>query len=645
MTGWLEALPAVLVAAMLVFLPGIAALRGVGLRGLSLIAFAPVMSVAMIAVAGVVLSLAGVPWTLWSLLAVLLVVSAAAWGVGLLLGRLEDPRPPSSVPRWILPVAIAAGVPFGLWRLAAYIGDPAGISQTNDAVFHLNAVRYILETQDGSVLSVSSMLGTQGFYPAAWHDIVSAVVLATGVDIAVAANALTLVIGAGIWTVGIAWLARVVTGSSRVAAYTAVFAAALQAFPLLMFQWGVLYPNALSTAMVPAAVAAVASLPRWLRPQRPVRSALLAVLGAAVAAGSLMLAQPAAALAWGLLTAIWFAVWIVQRPAPRSILLRLALAALPWLALIAMWVFFSGGTSGSHWPPFRNKAEVWLDILFNGQMGIPSAIGVSVFMLIGLVLAARRREQRWFVAGWLAVSALYVLVAAVGAPIVRDGLLGAWYADPYRLASLAPIVVIPLVAVGFDTVVRMLALRGSRGEDPARERTVTAVSLLVAAAGMIVLIALRPVALPLFLDGTFDPESRYVADEDTYLAPDERTLLESLDQYVPAGQRVIANPSTGSGFGYMLSGYDVYPRTWSPPSTPEWGVLAQGLRNAATDPAVCEALASFGDPEYVLDFGPGEDRPGRWLMPGMTDFAGRSGFERVAEVGDASLWRITACAR
>jgi hypothetical protein len=162
---------------------------------------------------------------------------------------------------------------------------------------------------------------------------------------------------------------------------------------------------------------------------------------------------------------------------------------------------------------------------------------------------------------------------------------------------------------------------------------------------MIVLILVRPVAMPAVTQGTYDRESRYLAADDAYLSPDERELLESLDDYVPAGARVIANPSTGSGFGYFLSGRDVYPRTWAAPQTEAWQTLAAGLRDAATDPEVCDALEVYGSPRYVLDFGAGERAAGRYVLPGMTDFAGKPGFELVDAVGDASLWLITACAQ
>lgn len=637
-TQWLAASGAIVLTAVFVFVPGLVALRLVGLRGLALVAFAPVMSTAMTAVAALGLGVLRVPWSLASYAAAMVVFGALAWILGRVLGRV--PAPPRSERRWLLPVAVGLGILFGLWRLAAYINEPGAISQTNDAVFHLNAIRNILETESASSMHVSAVIGGRGFYPAAWHGLVSLSAL-VGVDIAVAVNAMSLVIAAVVWPVGIAWLTRVVTGSERTAAVAAILSAALQTFPLLMFQWGVLYPNGLSTALLPAAIALVLSLPAWSTAAHPWCTGVRHTLLLGIAVGALVLAQPAALLAWGAVAALWFTVWFWRRAVHRG--WRLAAIAAVWLVLGAVWVFFSRSTTGSHWPPFRGKAEVFLDVLFNGQVLIPFAWGISALMLVGLVVTARTMGLRWFAVAWLGLSALYVLVAAVGAPLVRVGVFGAWYADPYRIAALAPIVVIPLAAIGLGALAELIA-RWMRRE--ARGTGALVTLLAVASVFMIVLILTRPVAMPKIIEQEFDTTSRYSdTGDDVFLDPQERALLEQLDDWVPAGERVIANPSTGSGFGYMLSGVDVYPRTWATPRTASWAVLSASLRDAATDPAVCAALADYGNPGWVLDFGIGEDTPGRFIAPGMTDFAGQPGFARVAEVGEASLWRITACAR
>lgn len=638
MLEWILQLPALVGAVAVVFVPGLLALRFAGLRGLALLAAAPLFTVAATAVIALVFGLIGVPWSAlsWAGAMVLLVLVSAVLGrwAG---GRLGAEATTS--PRWLMPAAVSVGIALSAWRIVGYVHDPSGISQTNDAVFHMNAVRYVLETADASSLHVNSVIGGRSFYPAAWHAVASLVVLLTGAEIAVAANMLTVVIAAAVWPVGIAWLTRVVTGSSTVAAYAGILAGSLQTFPLLMFQWGVLFPNALSTAMIPAAVALVISVPRWegetTRRVHLVRVALLILIGAS----AILLAQPAGILPWMAICAVWISWRVLRRRVEWGVGRTVGSLGVLWAVVGVIWLYLARGTSGSHWPPFRGKLEVLLDVLLNGQALIPFAFGVSFLMLIGIVVAARSARLRWFAIAWAGISGLYLLVAAVGSPLVRDGLLGAWYADPYRIAALAPIVVIPLAAIGADALVNGVSVR-------IRVKYARSIAIAGAAATtvfMIVLILVRPVAMPAVTEGTYDRESRYLAADDAYLSPDERRLLESLAEYVPAGERVIANPSTGAGFGYFLSGRDVYPRTWAAPRSDEWEVLAAHLRDAATDPAVCDALQAYGSPDYVLDFGIGEQAPGRYLSPGMTDFAGQAGFERVDVVGDASLWRITAC--
>lgn len=644
---WLAQAPVLLAALVVLFLPGALALWAVGLRGLPLAASAPLFTVAATGLLAIAYPVIGLAWSLltWGVGVALFVVLAAL--LGWVLGRAKRPAG-DAAPRWVIPAALAVGMLLGLSRLSTYIADPAGISQTNDAVFHMNAVRFIIDTADASSFHVNGVIGGASFYPAAWHAVVSIIVFATGASIPVAANMLTLIIGALIWPLGITWFTRIITGSTAIAGSAAVLSGALQTFPLLMFQWGVLFPNALSTAMLPAAIAMVISLAASFVADRGWRPAVRGILLALVVLLALMLAQPATVLPFLAILLVRFTARILAVLVPGSRLRGWMLIAGCWAALGVIWVVVSRGTSGSHWPPFRGKLEVFLDVLLNGQLRIPFAVGISILMLWGLVAAWRSRSTRWLVCAWIGISALYVLVASIGAPLVRINLLGAWYADPYRIAALAPVVVIPLAAIGLHSILATAGAairRGQREESELPTSVPIAVTLVSAAAIMIVLILVRPVAMPAVIEGTFDRESRYLSASDSYLSPDERELLEELPGLVEPGTRVIANPSTGSGFGYMLSGVDVFPRTWSSPRTTEWNVLADGLRDAGSDPAVCEALHAYGDPEYVLDFGLGDNTPGRYEMPGMTDFDDQPGFSLVSEVGDVSLWRITECSR
>jgi hypothetical protein len=645
---WVAQTPAFVAAAAVVFVPGLAIGYALRLRGMALWALAPVGSTVLLSVFAIGFGLIDIPWNPWTAGIGCLVATGAAILSARAFGprRRSDATPTTS--RWLLATALAAGIVLGALRVGFYIREPAAISQSNDAVFHLNALRWILEQGSASSLDVSAVVGGRSFYPAAWHALSSLTVQLSGAEISVAANMVSIVIAAVIWPLGIAWFTRQATGGSIVAAaLAAALSPLLLAFPLLMLAWGVLYPYALSVALLPAAVGIVVSVPAWIEGSGPLeRRSANAILGGVLVLaglGALALSQPAVLLAWGVLAVVWFAWWALPRArvaAPRRRMVLFGSVGAALLTFAGLWIVLTRGTTGSHWPPFRGRIEVLADVLLNAPVLLPAAVGVSILMLVGLVVAVRRADLRWLATSWLVLAGLYGVSAAVGQPQLRRWLLGAWYADPYRLAALLPVVVIPLAAIGLLTVVTWAA--GALSARRAGTGTAAAIAS-IAAVGTLGLVVAPVVHMPRLYEDLKDARSLYESRPASFLSPDERALLEQLDELVPAGARVIGNPSTGVGFGYLLSGRDVYPRTWAPPARDWWWLLAERMNLAATDDEVCAALESAGSPAYVLDFGLGEEGPGKYVMPGMTAFAHHAGFELVAEKGDVSLWRITAC--
>lgn len=648
---WVAQSPALLSALAVVFAPGLALGFALRLRGLAVWALAPVGSTVVLASLAVAYGIVGIAWNPWTAgIGCFVAAGLAALG-GMALGPRRRASPAPRSHRWLLASGLAAGVVVGALRVAFYVGEPRAISQSNDAVFHLNALRWVLETGSASSLELSGVVGGRTFYPAAWHALASLTAELSGAEIPVAANMVAIAVAAAVWPVGIAWFTRQVTGGSiPAAALAAALSPLLLAFPLLMLAWGVLYPYALAIALLPAVAAVTVSMPRWFDGSGPLERRLSNIVLSAIlilaGLGAVALSQPAALLAWGVIALTWFAWWAVpllRGAAPRlqtALIVGLAAAA---VGFVALWYVLTRSTTGSHWAPFRGRAEVLLDVLLNGPVLLPFAVGVSILMIVGLVVAVRRRELRWLATSWVVFAGLYAVSASIGQPWLRRWLLGAWYADPYRLAALLPVVVIPLAAIGLLAIVTWAvgAISADRSKGSGRGVGVAVAS--VAALGVIALTVAPVVQMPRLYEQLGDARSLYENHASSFLNADERALLEQLDEFVPEDARVIGNPSTGTGFGYLLSGRDVYPRTWAPPPRDRWWLLAERMNRAATDPEVCAALEAFGSPEYVLDFGPGEEGPGRYVMPGMTDFERHDGFELVAEQGEASLWRITAC--
>lgn len=637
--AWLVQSGSLLVAALVLFGPGVLIGWILRLRGLALYAFAPVATAAAAGLLAVLFPFLGVRWNAVSFGIGVVLIAAVAWGVArwLLPGKVSAHRTGSGP--LLLIALLIGGVLIGI-RLALYIGEPGAISQSNDAVFHLNALRYIAETGSASSLTLTGVLGATSVYPAAWHALVSLVIDLNGGDMAIAVNSVSLVIAVLVWPAGIAWLTRSATGSGVIAALAAALSGAMLHFPMLMLEWGVLYPNALALALLPAAVAVVIDHDPTSQDPRSRRIGRTALL-IAVAVVALGFAQPVAVLTWILLIAtLVFVRGTAEGAASR---MRRVLVIAGFIVGIALvWLGMSYVAGGALWGPYANGVEALQELVLSEQVDLPASPLVSILTLLGIWAAWRKRPTRWLVVAWGGFAVMMFLVTAVANPFVRRWVLGPWYADPYRIAATLPVVMIPLMAIGlfwlFDK------LRNALPKRAGTDSGLGAIAIAVVAAVGIIAVALWPVVLlTVAPEGKTDAESRYASSDVSYLSVDERTLLERLDQAVEPGALIIANPSTGSGFGYALSGANVYPRNWSHPVGEAWATLGAHLRDAADRPDVCEALHAYGDPHYVLDFGPGDSSPGRYVLPGMTGFASVDGFELVTAEGDAELWRITAC--
>ncbi|GAA1926737.1 hypothetical protein GCM10009775_18650 [Microbacterium aoyamense] len=650
MLSWLTESVALAGAVLVVFGPGVLVGCALRLRGLALWAIAPAIGAAVLTGSSLVLGLFGVGWTPLSAAISLVVVALIVWGVRHLLGL--GPAPAARTDRrarLLLSAGIAIGIVLVALRVGLYIGDAGAISQTNDGAFHLNALRFAVETGWASPLRLNGVVSQSGFYPSAWHVLASLVVQLTGTSVEVAANVVTLVLSAGAWTLGIAYLTRVVAGPVA-ASIAAALAASISAFPLLLVQWGVLYPQLLATAVLPAAIAVVADARRLIGSEdagaRWARSLRLGVV-AALAVGAILAAQPSVALAWAL-AALSIGAWALVARWSR-LTRRLRILALGGLGVglfltAGVWALFSASTSVT-WPPSTRLLTAGVEVVMNGFLGYPWAVLTSILMIIGIVVAVRMPRLRGIATTWIVLVVLYGVAAAIGDPRLRAVLVGPWYEDPYRLAALIPVVALPLAGAGAAAIVaRASVVWGRRGEDvdagATRAATWTALGV-VAAIGVISLVVAPQIARRDVFAHRVDP-NLYAVTADSFLSADELAVLRRLAETVPEDAAVIGNPSTGMAFGYALSGRNVIPHSWAPPGGPDYPILWESLRDVATNPEVCPALDAFGA-RYVLDFGPGEQYPGRWIMPGFTDIDGQPGFELVDREGDAMLWRVTAC--
>ena len=665
---WFSLIPVFLAAAVLLFVPGALVGAAAGLRTSLVIAMAPAISIAIIAGTGVVAPVVGLAWgpvpiAAATALTALALLAARLWTARRRPGRREAGArrrsDPVTAAAWCVAWPLSAAVTG--YTVGRILNTPDAISQTYDAVFHLNAVEWILKTGNASSLRLLLEAPQGSVYPLGWHTLVAAAMRLCGAtDVPVATNATALAVSGLVWTSGCLALTHILLrGRPLALLVAAVMAGSFSAFPILLLNWGVLYPNFLSVALLPALLAAA----RELVPTAGARPTGLVLPAGALGVGGLGLTQPntAATLLLALvILAVARAVTTVRTPPaerPAGALRRQALVSGGLTAVLVLtWILMR--------PP-RSAGELWgANYAASSSIGeaitsMPAPLWMiwvpAVLAFIGFVAALRTDGYRWLAALHATTGALYVVARSTPDADLRFFLVGIWYNDSNRLAALLPVTAVPLAALGMLVVARwaralaaqLSAVQWARG---ARER--------LAAAGERVRIlswwrwvAYPAVVTALVLTG---PLSTAMSNtvwllEQTYLfspgspsiTPDERALIDELPDLIDKDAVVAVDPRSGAALAYALAGVDTTLKHLLHRHDPEVYVIQDKLNKAATDPTVCPAVRKLGA-TYALYF-PGKTISDQKPFPGFTHLDTAPGFELVAKQGDAALYRITAC--
>jgi hypothetical protein len=190
MLTWVPAVPALLAAFAIVFVPGALIGWGLRLRGIAIYALAPLFTTTVVAVGPILFQLLGIGWDRVGFIIVTLASAAVSAVVGRLMGNSwSDFRGGyyGRIRADIIGLGLAAVV--AATQFMRMFGQPQHISQTADNIFHLNAIRYIVETESGSSFQLGEMTGIP-FYPAAWHTLGALIVEFAGVSVPVAVSSL-----------------------------------------------------------------------------------------------------------------------------------------------------------------------------------------------------------------------------------------------------------------------------------------------------------------------------------------------------------------------------------------------------------------------------------------------------------------------
>jgi len=648
---WLAEWWTFVIGATVLFAPGAIAGVIVGLRGFTAAAAAAPLSLAALGAASLVGIAIPFPWGPVARAVVALALIAVALGVRAIARRWDaaEPRetaPPRSWATWLPFAAVALAAALLVPRLLVVFIDPQNISQTFDNVYHLNAVRYILDT--GAIAPTRQLI--PGFYPSLWHTLTATVASLSGATIPASVNVVSILLAAIVWPMSCVFLTRQIVGDSTPALLAAgALSAGLGAFPLLMLDFGVLYPNVLSIALLPAVLAALVTVTGLGAGPRPGRIVRWVVLLAFVP--TLALAHPSTLMAffgigfWPALAGL--IVWVRAERGKEGSRTRLRWGVTVWIAgaVVAALLFgFARPTRDqAFWGPSTTPWDASVHVLLNGWVFRPVDYVSAGLMLAGVVsILVWRRRWWWLVAGWATLWVIYVVGASVPRGLLRYVLTGTWYSDLFRVGALFPSVVVPLGAIGFAAVIGLVAA-GVRRAGP-KWRAVTPVAT---AAGVAAIVALTQTGTAM-TSATINAQRMYVISPSSpLLTTYERDLIGRLDQIVPSGDVIAGSPWTGTSLTFALADrpallQHIY-ADLDAERPADVALILESLNTAATDPEVCEAVERT-HARWVLDFGAHEIHSGQHVYPGLTGLVEAGVAELVDSEGpDARLYRVTAC--
>ncbi|WP_209066768.1 DUF6541 family protein [Arthrobacter pigmenti] len=655
--SWWETLPVVFIMAGVFFVPGLLVGALARLRGITLLAAAPAISLGIGGVSAVVGGLVGIPWGIATYCVATTLTALAAWA-------LCRKTPVQTVPSthrysWIATTAglvTAAFISIPPLRLG--MGEPHFPALTWDAVHHLSTIRWILESGDGSSLTVGGIASDERvprFYPAAWHDLVSLAV--TDLPISLSINVAALMMAGLIWPLAVAYLARVCFPQSAWIGFIApVLASGFVAFPARMISYGTVWPAAMGTAITPVLIGLVVQL--LGRPDH--RARLGSSIALLIAGAGAVLCHPTAAVAMAFLVLPFLLsryVPFLRTAIRQRSLFSVSVALLVPLSVLALTIWaihavpavravfnFRTTPVGPGTDAFGAAVfDTMLAPLGHGNTE-PFWIG-GLLVIVGGLVAIARRESRWIVASYAISVALYVIAA--GEPSFLSPLVGLWYSDPVRLGGLVPIFASVLGAYAIHVGVSSLggaAVGKMRGQVSHRLRQVISFGLAV---------------LSVFLVFLFSESMRADVREDRIaadywehrewadgLASDaELEMLLSLEDRLPEDALLLGDPTSGAALAYALGDVEAVFPTMAGSWSQEARYLGRNFYQLESDPRVCRIINEMGithvyddDGRYLADIVHRKDMKGltvRGLSPDSVRL--------ITSADGAAVYAITGC--
>jgi hypothetical protein len=494
----------VLIAVLLLILPGaVVALAG-RLRWYVALGVGPVLTYGVVGLAIIPFGAIGIRWNVWTALLALAIVTAVVFGLRILLGRYRAADPAVDDVSLRPALMLAAGVILGAMfvGVAAWRGMPywQSIPSNWDSVWHANTIRWILDTGQASSTHMGELRNVEThaelYYPSVFHALGAVLAQLTG---AAPTTAYTLSSLAGaVWLFPLSaglltWQLLRSCGTSQwrtagAAATAAALSASFTAVPYVEFDTASM-PNMVAYGLaVPAFVLVTSSLRHRDRIALAVIS-LVGVFSVHITGGVVVVTLVAA---WWLLDALLrpvlgrlrdFITLVIIAVPTLAVLLPQFLGVLQQAEVIAGHAFVTHlGRKRTLFNAVVQHTRHLND--YPIQNVIVALAGAGVILLL-------TKRIWWPAAVWLV---LIVAIVHSGAPF--GGPVGAivgkysdlFYSDPRRLSAVVTLLLMPMAGYALYALAllvvagaRRLTRRRAAGREPDRGFWIGATVVLLVA--------------------------------------------------------------------------------------------------------------------------------------------------------------------
>jgi hypothetical protein len=494
----------VLIAVLLLILPGaVVALAG-RLRWYVALGVGPVLTYGVVGLAIIPFGAIGIRWNVWTALLALAIVTAVVFGLRILLGRYRAADPAVDDVSLRPALMLAAGVILGAMfvGVAAWRGMPywQSIPSNWDSVWHANTIRWILDTGQASSTHMGELRNVEThaelYYPSVFHALGAVLAQLTG---AAPTTAYTLSSLAGaVWLFPLSaglltWQLLRSCGTSQwrtagAAATAAALSASFTAVPYVEFDTASM-PNMVAYGLaVPAFVLVTSSLRHRDRIPLAVIS-LVGVFSVHITGGVVVVT----------LVAAWWLLDALLRPVLGRLrdFITLVIIAVPTLAVLLpqfLGVLQQAEVIAGHaFVTHLGRKRTLFNAVVQHTRHLNDYPIQNVIVALagaGFILLLTKRIW-WPAAVWLV---LIVAIVHSGAPF--GGPVGAivgkysdlFYSDPRRLSAVVTLLLMPMAGYALYALAllvvagaRRLTRRRAAGREPDRGFWIGATVVLLVA--------------------------------------------------------------------------------------------------------------------------------------------------------------------